>query len=108
MSLRPYRSRPARGPWAHLPGAAGGARWRARAHRYLAGGAGFGLGDVKTYLSTDATRASWRVFKKCVLATCRSHIRYHADGSLTNQSLKYLPEHAASLRKAIRKLVAAV
>ncbi len=79
-----------------------------RAHRYLAGGAGFGLGDVKTYLSTDATRASWRVFRKCVLATCRSHVRYHADGSLTKQSLRYLPEHAASLRKAVAKLVAAV
>ena len=43
-----------------------------------------------------------------MLATCRSHIRYHADGSLTKQSLKYLPEHAASLRKAVAKLVAAV
>ena len=32
-----------------------------RSRRYLKGGAGFGLGDVKTYLSTDATKASWRV-----------------------------------------------
>ncbi len=79
-----------------------------RARRYLPGGAGFGLGDVGTYLSTDATKASWRVFRKCVLATCHSLIRYHEDGSLTNQSLRYLPEHAASLRKAVAKLVAAV
>jgi hypothetical protein len=79
-----------------------------RARRYLPGGAGFGLGDVGTYLSTDATKASWRVFRKCVLATCHPHIRYHADGSLTNQSLKYLPEHARSLRQAVAKLAAAV
>lgn len=80
----------------------------ARARKYLAGGAGFSLSDVKTYISTDATRASWRVFRKCVLATCHSLIRYNADGSLTGQSLKYLPEHAKSLRKAVAKLVAAV
>jgi hypothetical protein len=79
-----------------------------RARRYLQGGAGFGLGDVGTYLSTDATKASWRVFRKCVLSTCHSHIRYRPDGSLTNQSLRYLPEHAASLRKAVAKLVTAV
>jgi hypothetical protein len=79
-----------------------------RARRYLPGGAGFGLGDVGTYLSTDATKASWRVFRKCVLSICHSHIRFHADGSLTNQSLRYLPEHAASLRKAVLKLVASV
>ncbi len=80
----------------------------ARARRYLPGGAGFGLGDVGTYLSTDATKASWRVFKKCVLATCHSHIRFQPDGSLTNQSLRYLPERATSLRAAVAKLVAAV
>ena len=79
-----------------------------RAHRYLAGGAGFGLGDVKTYLSTDATKASWRVFRKCVLSTCHSQIRYNPDGSLTNQSLRYLPEHAKSLQASVRKLVAGV
>jgi len=79
-----------------------------RARRYLPGGAGFGLGDIGTYLSTDATKASWRVFRKCVLSTCRSHIRYRPDGSLTNQSLRYLPEHAKSLRRSVAKLVAAV
>ncbi len=77
-----------------------------RARRYLPDVPRFGLGDVKTYLSTDATKASWRVFRKCVLATCHSLIRYHADGSLTHQSLHYLPERAASLQKSVAKAVA--
>jgi hypothetical protein len=79
-----------------------------RARKYLPGGASFGLDDVGTYLSTDATKASWRVFKKCVLATCQSRIRFNPDGSLTTQSLRYLPEHAKSLNKAVTKLIAAV
>ena len=79
-----------------------------RARRYLRGGARFGLGDVKSYLSTDATKASWRVFEKCVLGSCRSHIRFNADGSLTNQSLHYLPEHAKSLQAAVAKELAGV
>jgi hypothetical protein len=77
-----------------------------RARRYLPTAPSFGLGDVKQYLSTDATKASWRVFDKCVLATCHSLIQYHPDGSLTNQSLHYLPEHAKSLRKSVQKAVA--
>jgi hypothetical protein len=79
-----------------------------RARRYLAGGSRFSLGDLKTYLSADATKDAWRVFAKCVLARCRSHIRFRADGSLTNQSLHYLPEHAKSLHTAVAKLVASV
>jgi hypothetical protein len=79
-----------------------------RARKYLPGGADFGLGDVGTYLSTDATKASWRVFRKCVLATCESRVRFNPDGSLTNQSLRYLPERAASLRKSVAKLAAGV
>jgi hypothetical protein len=79
-----------------------------RARRYLRGGAGFGLGDVKTYLGTDATKASWRVFTKCVLGSCHSHIGYRADGSLTNASLHYLPEHARSLRRSVAKEIAGV
>jgi hypothetical protein len=79
-----------------------------RARKYLPGGAQFDLGDVGTYLSTDATKASWRVFRKCVLETCQSRITYNTDGSLTNQSLRYLPEHAKSLSKSVAKLVAAV
>jgi hypothetical protein len=79
-----------------------------RARKYLPGGASFDLGDVGTYLSTDATKASWRVLRKCVLATCKSRIQYARDGSLTNQSLRYLPEHAKSLSGSVAKLVAAV
>jgi hypothetical protein len=79
-----------------------------RARRYLAGGPRFSLDDLKTYLSVEATKDSWRVFSKCVLATCRSHIRFRADGSLTRQSLHYLPEHAKSLHAAIAKLIASV
>jgi hypothetical protein len=77
-----------------------------RARRYLGGG-GFGLGDVKTYLSTNATEASWRVLRKCVLGSCRSYIHYNPDGSLTNGSIRYLPEHARSLRASIAREVAA-
>ena len=79
-----------------------------RARRYLRGGTRFSLGDVKAYLSTDATKASWRVFEKCVLGSCRSHIRFAADGSLTNQSLHYLPEHAKSLQASVAKEIAGV
>jgi hypothetical protein len=79
-----------------------------RARRYLRGAPRFGLGDVKTYLSTDATRDSWRVFEKCVLATCRTKINYRPDGSLTNQSLRYLPERAKSLRRSVAARLAGV
>ncbi len=79
-----------------------------RARRYLAGGSGFGLGDVGTYLSTDATKASWRVLRKCALASCRSRINYNPDGSLTNQSLHYLPEHAKSLRASVAQEITGV
>ena len=48
------------------------------------------------------------MFEKCVLATCQSRIRFNPDGSLTNQSLRYLPEHAKSLKKSVAKLIAAV
>ena len=79
-----------------------------RARRYLRGGVRFGLGDVETYLSIEATKASWRVFEKCVLASCRSHIIFRADGSLTNQSLHSLPEHATSLGASVAKEIAGV
>jgi hypothetical protein len=72
-----------------------------RARRYLPDAPRFGLGDVKAYLSTDATRASWRVVRKCVLSTCHTLIRYHSDGSLTKQSLRHLPEQAKSLRRSV-------
>jgi hypothetical protein len=79
-----------------------------RARRYLPDAPSFGLGDVKTYLSTDATKDSWRVFDKCVLGTCRAKINYNPDGSLTKQSLRFLPEHAKSLRKSIAARLAGV
>jgi hypothetical protein len=78
-----------------------------RARRYV-GAARFALADVKSYLSTDATKASWRVFDKCVLGRCRSRIHYNRDGSLTRQSLHYLPEHANSLAKAVARRLALV
>jgi hypothetical protein len=58
-------------------------------------------------LGTDATKASWRVLEKCVFGSCRSHINYEPNGALSTQSLRYLPEHARSLRKAVAKEVAA-
>jgi|SRR5579884_1223355 len=79
-----------------------------RARRYLRSLPRFGLSDVETYLSTDVTEDSWRVFEKCVLGPCRSHIQYHADGSLTDQSLHYLPEHAKSLTKSVDAKLAQV
>lgn len=78
-----------------------------RARRYV-NAPGFGLGDVKQYLSTDATETSWRVFEECVLSSCRSHIAYNPDGSLTKQSLRYLPEHARSLTKSVARRLALV
>jgi hypothetical protein len=79
-----------------------------RARRYLPDAPSFGLGDVKTYLSTDATRDSWRVFDKCVLGVCHTKINYNPDGSLTAKSLRFLPEHARSLRKSIAARLAGV
>jgi len=79
-----------------------------RARRYLPDVPRFGLGDVKTYLSTDATKDSWRVFEKCMLASCHTKINYNADGSLTRQSLRFLPEHAKSLRRSIAARLAGV
>jgi hypothetical protein len=72
-----------------------------RARHYLPDAPRFGLGDVKTYLSTDATKTSLRVFDKCVLGSCHTLIRYHSDGSLTKQSLRHLPEQAKSLQRSV-------
>jgi hypothetical protein len=80
-----------------------------RARRYLAGKSlHFTLGDVGTYLGTDATRASWRVVRSCVLGSCKVRIRYLADGSIARSTLRYLPEHARSLRRSVDALLAAV
>lgn len=79
-----------------------------RARRYLPDAPSFGLGDVKTYLSTDATKDSWRVFDKCVLGVCHTKINYNPDGSLTARSLRFLPEHAKSLRRSVAARIAGV
>ena len=72
-----------------------------RARHYLPNVPRFGLGEVKTYLSTDTTKDSWRVFEKCVLSTCHTKINYNPDGSLTAKSLRFLPEDARSLRRSV-------
>ena len=80
-----------------------------RASRYLAGKSrDFGLRDVATYISPQATRASWHVLDACVLNTCESKIRYLPDGSIAQSSLAFLPEQSKSLRRSIAKLVAGV
>ena len=78
-----------------------------RARRYVRAPR-FGLGDVKAYLSADATETSWRVFDECVLGRCQSRILYNPDGSLTRKSLRYLPEHARSLSRSVTKRLALV
>lgn len=73
-----------------------------RAARYLGRtGVGFSLTDVGTYLGFDATKASLRVLRACVEGRCHGSIRYHADGSLTAASERYLPEHAKSLSQSV-------
>jgi hypothetical protein len=59
-----------------------------RAKKYLLGdGGGFGLKDVGTYISTQASRASLRVLDKCVVHKCQAPIRYQADGSIPHGEL---------------------
>ncbi|MDQ2967528.1 MAG: hypothetical protein M3R37_04325 [Actinomycetota bacterium] len=80
-----------------------------RASRYLAGkSVQFGLHQVGEYISLQATRASLRVIKACVVGTCKTRVRYRADGSIAEPTLKYLPEHARSLRRSVAKLVASI
>jgi hypothetical protein len=68
----------------------------------------FSLADVGTYLGFQATEASYRVLKACVLEGCRSNLFYNADGSLKGAALKYLPEDAPSLKASVAKTLAAV
>jgi hypothetical protein len=79
-----------------------------RARKYLRDGGGFGLDDVGIYIGTEATQASWRVFKACVLGRCRPRIRYGADGSIARSSLRVLPEQAKSLERDVAQLVASI
>lgn len=80
-----------------------------RARRYLAGkDLHFTLADIGSYIGTQATVASFRVFKACVLGTCKRSVRYLPDGGIAARTLHYLPEHARSLKASIDRLVAAV
>ncbi|MDQ2982564.1 MAG: hypothetical protein M3R70_01370 [Actinomycetota bacterium] len=80
-----------------------------RAKRYLAGKRlRFTLGDVGTYFSPQAAGASWRVVKACLIADCKVRLRYLADGSISSTTIKYLPEHARSLRNSVTRLAASV
>src|SRR5436309_1393712 len=73
-----------------------------RGKRYLAGkGVSFTLADVGTYIGPQASLASWRVLKKCLLHNCKARLRYLPDGAIAEPTLRYLPEHAASLQNSI-------
>lgn len=80
-----------------------------RAARYLEGGGGrFGLADLGAYLGFDATRASIRVLRKCVIGSCAARVTYAADGSIPRSQLRYLPEQQRNLRARADALAAAV
>jgi hypothetical protein len=80
-----------------------------RAKRYLAGKSlDFTLGDVSTYIGPDASLASWHVIRACVLGTCKTKLRYLPDGAIAAPTLKYLPEHARSLRKSVAAALASI
>lgn len=80
-----------------------------RAKRYLAGKSlNFTLADVGTYIGSQATIASWRVIKSCVIDTCKGRLRYLPDGAIAQPTLRYLPEHARSLKRSVAALVASV
>jgi hypothetical protein len=80
-----------------------------RASSYLDEGRGrFGLNDVGTYLSPDATRASIRVLRTCVLESCAARVTYLPDGSIPRPRLRYLPEQEENVRAAAATLAANV
>ena len=68
----------------------------------------FSLADVGTYLGFQATKASYRVVKACIEGHCHGHVAYNADGSIKSSDLKFLPEDAPSLKKAVAQKLAAV
>ena len=68
----------------------------------------FSLADVGTYIGFQATRESFDVVKSCLEGRCHGRLQYHPDGSLTGASLKYLPEDAPSLKKAVAAKLRAV
>ncbi|MDX6480578.1 MAG: hypothetical protein QOG85_1088 [Gaiellaceae bacterium] len=68
----------------------------------------FSLADVGTYLGFQATQASYRVLKACIEGRCHGSLLYNADGSLRGAALRYLPENAPSLKKAVAEKLKAV
>ena len=68
----------------------------------------FSLADVATYIGFQATRASYRVLRDCIEGRCHGLLRYNSDGSIDTSTLRYLPEHAKSLRRAVRQHLAQV
>ena len=70
--------------------------------------ASFSLADVGTYLGFQATQASYRVLKACIEGHCHGNLLYRRDGSLKGAALKFLPENAPSLKKAVAEKLAAV
>jgi hypothetical protein len=79
-----------------------------RAKKYLRERKRFGLKDVATYIGTQASRASIRVIRKCVIHTCQARIHYNPDGSIPHSQLRYLPEQGKNLKAAAAKLVASI
>jgi hypothetical protein len=77
-----------------------------RARQYLDGAGRFSLRDVATYVGFQATEASLRVIRKCVLATCTAHIRYRPDGSIPHGP--YPPNRTAKVRRTVARLVRAI
>jgi hypothetical protein len=68
----------------------------------------FSLADVGTYLGFQATKASYRVVKACIEGRCHGRLRYNADGSINQSTLRYLPEHAKSLARSVKQHLADV
>jgi hypothetical protein len=81
-----------------------------QARKYLPGGGVFGLSDAKTYLSTQATWASLRVFWECVLtdSECHQQIIYNRDGSISAATMSFLPEYGQNASVQAAHDVAAI
>jgi len=80
-----------------------------RVARYLdRGRTRLGLRDLGTYLGPDATRASIRVIRKCVIGNCLPRLTYLPDGSIARPRLRHLPEHETGVEAAAAELAASV
>ncbi len=80
-----------------------------RSRPYLGGkSVTFSLADVGTYIGFQATKESFRVVRACLEGHCHGKLSYNSDGSLRGRALRYLPEDAPSLKKAVQKKLAEV